>query len=145
MSLRLFCALGMLALVLMSGAAFAAEEAIVVTATHLAEEAFTLPLAIIPVDGTALGRRGPVDLRAAAATVSGVEVHPGGDMGPAGSVVAMQGLAEMDAYMIAVDGVPYGGAFNPATATLDPIDVQRIEILKGAAPVVMRVVQDATE
>ena len=34
-----------------------------------------------------------------------------------------------------VDGVPWGGAFNPMITTLDMNDVQRIEVLKGAAPV----------
>jgi iron complex outermembrane receptor protein len=34
-----------------------------------------------------------------------------------------------------MDDVPWGGAFNPAIATLNPNDVQRIEVLKGAAPV----------
>ena len=47
----------------------------------------------------------------------------------------MQGLTELDAYLLVVDGVPFGGAFNPATATLDLIDVDRIEVVRGAAPV----------
>jgi iron complex outermembrane receptor protein len=34
-----------------------------------------------------------------------------------------------------VDGVPSGGAFNPALPVLDLADVERIEVLKGAAPV----------
>ena len=34
-----------------------------------------------------------------------------------------------------VDGVPWGGAFNPSIPTLDLLDVERIEVLKGSAPV----------
>jgi iron complex outermembrane receptor protein len=34
-----------------------------------------------------------------------------------------------------VDGVPWGGAFNPALPTLDLTDVDRIEVLRGSAPV----------
>ena len=47
----------------------------------------------------------------------------------------MQGLTEMDAYLLVVDGVPYGGSFNPNTASLDLIDFDRIEVVRGAAPV----------
>src|SRR5205823_1420612 len=32
-------------------------------------------------------------------------------------------------------GVPWGGAFNPSIPTLDMNDVERVEVLKGAAPV----------
>src|SRR5947209_389501 len=39
------------------------------------------------------------------------------------------------AVLLVVDGVPWGGAFNPALTTLDLHDVERIEILRGAAPV----------
>ena len=34
-----------------------------------------------------------------------------------------------------VDGVPAGGAFVPALASLDLTNVERIEVMKGAAPV----------
>ena len=34
-----------------------------------------------------------------------------------------------------VDGVPSGGAFNPALTTLNLTDVDRIEVVRGAAPV----------
>jgi len=47
----------------------------------------------------------------------------------------MMGLREFDAFLLVVDDVPWGGAFNPALATLDLTDVDRIEILRGAAPV----------
>ena len=112
-----------------------ADEAITITATKIAERADTLPLIVTPVSGDDLRARGVGDLRGALAGVAGVEVNPGGDQGPAGTVVSLQGLAEVDAYLLVVDGVPYGGAFNPATTTFDPIDVDRIEVLNGAAPV----------
>jgi outer membrane receptor protein involved in Fe transport len=44
-------------------------------------------------------------------------------------------LHEFDAFLLVMDGVPWGGAFNPAITTLNLNDVQRIEVLKGAAPV----------
>ncbi len=47
----------------------------------------------------------------------------------------MWGFREFDAFLLVVDGVPWGGAFNPDTATLSLQDVERIEILRGAAPV----------
>jgi outer membrane cobalamin receptor len=34
-----------------------------------------------------------------------------------------------------VDGVPWGGAFNPALSTLDLRDVDHIEVQRGPAPV----------
>ena len=46
------------------------------------------------------------------------------------------GLREFDAYLLVVDGVPWGGVFNPQVATLDLQGVERIEILRGAAPVI---------
>jgi iron complex outermembrane receptor protein len=44
-------------------------------------------------------------------------------------------LHEFDAFLLVVDGVPWGGAFNPAITTLDLTDTERVEVLKGAAPV----------
>lgn len=119
---------------LVGGSAWA-EEPIVITATKIPENASTLPIAITPVDGTALQRRGAVDLRDMVPEASGVEVQPGGDAGPAGTVVSIGGLAELDAYLLVQHGVPFGGSFNPATALLDPINLERVEVLKGAAPV----------
>lgn len=124
-----------LAIALLPATPASGEQSIVVTATRAPEPLLSLPVAETVVSGEDIRARGAVDLRAALATAAGVEVLPGGDMGPAGAVVAMQGLAEMDAYLLVVDGVPYGGAFNPATAILDLIDVERIEVLRGSAPV----------
>jgi iron complex outermembrane recepter protein len=67
--------------------------------------------------------------------VSGVEAPPGGDAGPSSAVPSFWGLHEFDAFLLVVDGVPWGGAYNPSITTLDFTDVQRVEVLKGAAPV----------
>jgi outer membrane receptor protein involved in Fe transport len=67
--------------------------------------------------------------------VAGVQASPGGDTGPAGAVTSFWGLHEFDAFLLVVDGVPWGGAFNPAIPSLDLQNVERIEVLRGAAPV----------
>ena len=51
------------------------------------------------------------------------------------SVPEFWGLKEFDAFLLVVDGVPWGGAFNPALSTLDLNDVERIEVQRGPAPV----------
>lgn len=68
--------------------------------------------------------------------IAGVDIAPGGDGGPAGSVPGMWGLREFDAFLLVVDGVPWGGAFNPELAAILLSDVDRIEVLRGAAPVI---------
>ncbi len=112
-----------------------AEAPIIITATKAPESELSTPVADSVVDGDEARARGALDLRSALSPAAGVEVLPGSDTGPGGSVVAMQGLTEMDAYLLVVDGVPYGGAFNPNTAALDLIDFDRIEVIRGAAPV----------
>ena len=87
------------------------------------------------IDGEELRARGARDLRTALALVAGVQAAPGGDGGPASSVPAFWGLQEFDAFLLLVDGVPWGGAFVPALASLDLVGVERIEVMKGAAPV----------
>ena len=74
-------------------------------------------------------------MASALSLVSGVEAPAGGDAGPSSAVPAFWGLHEFDAFLLVMDEVPWGGAFNPAIATLNLNDVQRIEVLKGAAPV----------
>ncbi len=87
------------------------------------------------VTGDDLRARGATDLRTALSLVSGVDVAPGGDGGPASSVPALRGLREFDAFLLLVDGVPAGGSFVPALSTQSLANVERIEVLKGAAPV----------
>src|SRR5579885_3612427 len=106
-----------------------------VTTSKLAEPVEQTPAMITVVSGEELRRRGVVDLRTALSLVAGVDIAPGGDAGPASSVPGLWGLREIDAFLLVVDGVPSGGAFNPALTTLDLTDVERIEVLRGAAPV----------
>lgn len=101
-----------------------------------------VPIALIDVaanvtvlTGEQLRLRGAYDLRTALSLVAGIDVAPGGDGGPASSVPAMWGLREFDAFLLLVDGIPAGGAFTPALATMSLANVERIEVLKGAAPV----------
>lgn len=108
---------------------------IVVTATKSPEPALTYPAVTTLINGADLRARGAYDLRGALAEAAGVEVVPGDDAGPASSVIALEGLTEFDAYLLVIDGVPYGGAFNPQTPTLDLTDIDRIEVLRGSAPV----------
>lgn len=106
-----------------------------VTATWAPLEAGDLPETLTVIDGAQLRLRGAKDLRSALALVSGVEAVPGGDAGPAGSVPALWGLREFDAFLLVVDGIPWGGAFIPSLTTLDLNDVDRIEVLRGPAPI----------
>ncbi len=106
-----------------------------ITATRVSEAIDRVPASLTVIRGEDLRRLGASDLRTALATVAGVDAPPGGDTGPAGGVPSLWGLHEFDAFLLVVDGVPWGGAFNPAIPTLDLNDVERIEIMKGAAPV----------
>jgi outer membrane receptor protein involved in Fe transport len=90
---------------------------------------------VVVIGGDELRARGAIDLRTALSLVAGVDIAPGGDGGPASSVPALWGLREFDAFLLIVDGIPWGGAFTPALATLNLANVDRIEVLKGAAPV----------
>ncbi len=130
---RFGCAV--LVLVWATAASADGADAILVTATKAPEPALTYPAVTTLIDGADLTRRGAYDLRGALAEAAGVEVVPGGDAGPASSVIALQGLTEFDAYLLVIDGVPYGGAFNPQTPTLDLTNIERIEVLRGSAPV----------
>jgi iron complex outermembrane receptor protein len=113
----------------------ATTETIEVTATKIAEDVMLVPASVTVIDGDELRARNARDLQSALATVSGVAIAPGGDAGPAGSIPEMWGLREFDAFLLVVDGVPWGGAFNPDTPALDMTDIDRIEVVRGSAPV----------
>ncbi len=106
-----------------------------ITATRVLVAVDSVPASITVIHGEELRRLGARDLRTALAGVAGLDAPPGGDAGPAGSAPSLWGLHEFDAFLLVVDGVPWGGAFNPAVPALDLNDVERIEIMKGAAPV----------
>ncbi len=110
-------------------------ESIQVTATRVPEDVEPVPASITIVSGDELRQHGATDLASALGTVAGLAVIPGGESGPAGSVPEFWGLREFDAFLLVVDGIPWGGAFNPALTTLDLTDVDRIEVMRGAAPV----------
>ena len=111
------------------------REYVEVTATRVPEPVDEVPASVTVVSDTEMRDRGATDLRDALAFVQGVDISPGGDQGPAASVPELWGLRELDAFLLVVDGVPWGGAFNPALGTLDLHDVERVEVLRGAAPV----------
>ncbi len=110
-------------------------ENLEVTATRVPEPADRVPVYITVISGDELRARHVTDLRGVMATVAGAEAPAGGDAGPASAVPSFWGLHEFDAFLMVVDGVPLGGAFNPAIPDLDLTNVERIEVLKGAAPV----------
>ena len=129
-------AIGVIAGLLATDArADAVVDPLVVTGTRLPIAASRYPGMVTVVDGNELRVRGVTTLRGALALVAGVDAPPGGDAGPAGAVPAFWGLQEFDAFLLVVDGVPAGGAFNPAIPTLDFRNVERIEVLRGSAPV----------
>ena len=106
-----------------------------VTATRFPEDPAKVPASITVITAKELAERGATDLRSALALAAGVFIAPGGDGGPASSVPEFWGLKEFDAFLLVVDGVPWGGAFNPALSTLSLEGVERIEVQRGAAPV----------
>lgn len=106
-----------------------------VTTSKMPEPVDQTPAMITIVNGDELNSRGASNMASALDLVPGVEAPAGGDAGPSSAVPSFWGLHEFDAFLLVVDGVPWGGAFNPMITTFDLNDVQRIEVLKGAAPV----------
>ena len=106
-----------------------------VTATRFAEDAVKVPASVTVISAREMRDRGATDLRSALSLCAGITLAPGGDGGPASSVPEIWGLREFDAFLLVVDGVPWGGTFNPALTTLDLENVERIEVQRGAAPV----------
>src|SRR5215813_6234329 len=111
------------------------HERVEVIATRLPEDPHDVPTAVETFNGNELRNRGYHDLRTALTFAIGVEVAPGGDAGPASAVPDFWGLKELDAFLLVVDGVPWGGSFNPALTTLDLNDIERVEVMRGPAPV----------
>jgi len=108
---------------------------VVITATRVPEPLDRLPANLSVVSGLELLNRDADDMAGALSSVAGVEAPAGGDKGPSSAVPSFWGLHEFDAFLLVVDGVPWGGAFNPAITTFDLAGLERIEILKGSAPV----------
>lgn len=106
-----------------------------VVVSRTPETTHDVPASIEVLSGEDLRARGATSLRSALSLAAGVAVAPGGDAGPASAVPEFWGLREFDAFLLVVDGVPWGGALNPAIATLSLRDVERVEILRGPAPV----------
>ena len=94
-------------------------ETVQVTASRIPEDVDAVPASIQVITAQELRDRGATDLKSALALAAGVDIAPGGDAGPASSVPEFWGLREFDAFLLVVDGVPWGGAFNPALSTLD--------------------------
>src|SRR4051812_9378052 len=111
------------------------HEQVEVTATRVPEDPQDVPAAIEVFSGEELRQRGARDLRSALSSAIGVEIAPGGDAGPASYVPDFWGVKELDAFLLVVDGVPWGGAFNPALTSLNLTDVERIEVMRGPAPI----------
>jgi outer membrane receptor protein involved in Fe transport len=131
--------LGSLLLSLAAGRAAAQQPVplppLEVVATRIPHPTHEVPASIEVLRGSDLRARGATSLRDALALAAGVAIAPGGDGGPAGSVPEFWGLREFDAFLLVVDGIPWGGAFNPALSSLNLQDVDRIEVLRGPAPV----------
>jgi iron complex outermembrane receptor protein len=111
------------------------QETVEVVATRIPEAPHDVAAPIEVITGEQLRDLGATTLKDALSLAAGVSIAPGGDGGPAGSVPEFWGLREFDAFLLVVDDVPWGGAFNPALASLSMRDVERVEILRGAAPV----------
>ena len=111
------------------------KETVEVVATRIPEAPHDVAAPIEVLTGDDLRNLGATTLKDALSLATGISIAPGGDGGPAGSVPEFWGLREFDAFLLVVDDVPWGGAFNPALTSLSMRDVERVEILRGAAPV----------
>ena len=134
LGLRLWFALPALMVSVPALASTPAEE-LVVYGKKPAETLQRTAETVSIVTGKELRARGARDLATALSRVAGVQIAPGGDGGPASSVPAFQGLREFDAFLLLVDGVPLGAAYTPLLTGLSMLGVERIEVIKGAAPV----------
>jgi iron complex outermembrane recepter protein len=138
--MRASCIAPLCCAALLTGLAVAATsedglDAVVVTATRTPEPLDQIPADLSVVSGEELRARGAWDMAKVLSLVPGVEAPAGGDAGPSSAVPAFWGLHEFDAFLLVVDGVPWGGAFNPGITSLDFTNAQRVEVMKGSAPV----------
>jgi len=111
------------------------QDTVQVTATRFGEPVAEVPGSISVITGDEIRARGATDLRTALALLGGVSVAPGGDAGPAGAVPGLIGVREVDDLLLLIDGVPAGGAFIPQVEAVSLNNVERIEVMRGAAPV----------
>jgi iron complex outermembrane recepter protein len=111
------------------------QDMVQVTATRFGEPVAEVPGSISVVTGDEIRARGATDLRAALSLLGGVTVAPGGDAGPAGAVPGLLGVREVDDLLLLIDGIPAGGAFIPQFEAISLNNVERIEVMRGAAPV----------
>jgi len=110
-------------------------DVIQVSATRFHDPVQEVPNSITVITGEDLAARGVHDLRGALSQLGGVTVGPGGEDGTAGSSLGLLGRRETDDFLLVIDGVPAGGAFTPQFATLNLHNVERIEVIRGTAPV----------
>ncbi len=110
-------------------------DAVQVTANRFADPIQEVPNSISVVTGEDLQARGVRDLAGALAQLAGITISPGGDAGSAGSSPGLLGRRETDDFLLVIDGVPAGGAFTPQFSTLNLHSVERIEVIRGTAPV----------
>ena len=111
------------------------QDTVQVTATRFGEPVAEVPGSISVVTGEEIRARGATDLRTALALLGGVTVAPGGDAGPAAAVPGLLGVREVDDLLLLIDGIPAGGAFVPQVEAISLNNVERIEVMRGAAPV----------
>src|SRR5262249_6379463 len=104
-------------------------------ATRFGEPVAEVPGSISVVTGDEIRARGATDLRTALALLGGVSVAAGGDAGPAAAVPGLLGVREVDDLLLLIDGIPAGGAFIPQVEAISLNNVERIEVMRGAAPV----------
>ncbi len=110
-------------------------DVVQITATRFGEPVQEVPVSMSIVTHDEMVARGANDLRTALNLLGGAGIAPGGDAGPAGVVPGLLGLREADDFLLLIDGVPAGGAFTPPFESISLNNVERIEVLRGAAPV----------
>lgn len=110
-------------------------DVVQITATRFSEPVQEVPVSMSIVTHDDLLARGANDLRTALALVAGAGVAPGGDAGPASAVPGLLGTREADDFLLLIDDVPAGGAFTPPFEAISLNNVERIEVLRGSAPV----------